>query len=84
MAKLTTDHLEALANLKDDTIAFTAVLILIEQYVEMQENAIVSMHLTHETRNELIMRKARAEGARKILNDVKGHFNVKSSKTASN
>lgn len=64
--KLSQDQNEALAEVDPDGIR--AIMAVVESRVEVMERDVLSLPLTKDSEVELIYRKARAEGARKLYN----------------
>jgi len=69
--KLSQEQSEALTDLVQNTEGMRALLIRIEQIVAHIEAQVLNMQLTPDTESELVYRKARAEGARKVSNDLR-------------
>lgn len=67
MPKLTQDQQEALLELRDND-GVRPLLIEIENRVEVMEHEVITASV--DNRDELIHRKLRAEGARKLLLDI--------------
>ncbi len=69
--KLSQEQSEALTDLLQNTNGMRALLIRIEQIVAHIEQQVLTLPLTPDTEGELVHRKARAEGARKVSNDLR-------------
>lgn len=69
MIKLTQDQLDDLAELRGSDGA-RALIVEIHNQVEMLERDVLAMALTSTNEHELVHRKLKAEGARKIYMDL--------------
>ena len=64
--KLSQDQNEALLELLELSDGVSALMFVVENLVREQERDLLSLPLSKDTEQELIYRKGRAEGARKL------------------
>lgn len=68
--KLSQDQYEALAELLENKDGINALFAILEAGVQRLEKDVVGVPLSPETEKEIIYRKARAEGARRVQTEL--------------
>lgn len=76
MVKFPSEISESLEYLKGEKDALKALSVLLETFADNQDRDVLRLNLTSDNWKELAIKKAKAEGARKILLDFRQHFGL--------
>lgn len=76
MVKLSPEQLEAIEDLKSQKDLVKALHALLTNFVQHQETDVLRIVIAADNIQELALKKAKAEGANKILIDFRAHFGL--------
>ena len=76
MVKFSPEITESLEYIKGEKDALKALSMLLETFVDNQDKDVLRLSLTPDNWKDLAIKKAKAEGARKILLDFRQHFGL--------
>lgn len=77
--KLTQDQHEALAELLENKDGMNVMFLMLESVVQRLERDVVAVPLSEATEKDVIYRKARAEGARRVQTELLAATKLKNS-----